>query len=379
MAALTAPSNQLMDTVETLPLVDGHCHCVLDGPVDATGFEQACTEADVPPPAGVSYLDGAAGLAIRRWCAPALDLPSGAPISDYLDRRTELGHDEVTRRLLQSAGLSHLLIDTGLMAGLISPSQLGSLSGAEAREVVRLETVAEQLASEGVGAADFAYAYTGALADATRNAVAVKSIIAYRRGFAIGPLRPSPGEVQQAAGEWLARGGRPRMDHPVLLRFLLWCAVDRGLPVQIHSGFGDRDIRLPEVDPGLLQPFLAASEPSGVPMILLHNYPYQRQAGWLAQVYQHVYLDVGLTIAQVGARADAVLAEFFELAPFGKLLFSTDAYALPELYLVGAAQFRHSLTKLLNGWVADGALPASDAARFASMVGAVNARRLYQL
>jgi predicted TIM-barrel fold metal-dependent hydrolase len=95
---------------------------------------------------------------------------------------------------------------------------------------------------------------------------------------------------------------------------------------------------------------LAAAEPSGVAVVLLHCYPYHRQAGWLAQVYPHVYLDVGLTLAQVGAQADVVLREFFELASFGKLLFSTDGYALPELYLVGAAQFRHSLTKLLSGW-----------------------------
>ena len=74
-----------------------------------------------------------------------------------------------------------------------------------------------------------------------------------------------------------------------------------------------------------------------------------------------MYVDVGLTVGHLGARADAVLAEFFELAPFGKLLFSTDAYRLPELYLVGAAQFRHSLGRLLDGWVAEGAMSAEDA------------------
>jgi hypothetical protein len=46
---------------------------------------------------------------------------------------------------------------------------------------------------------------------------------------------------------------------------------------------------------------------------------------------------------------------------------------------VGAAQFRHSFGRLLTGWVADGAMPATDAARVAEMVGAGNARRLYGL
>jgi predicted TIM-barrel fold metal-dependent hydrolase len=163
------------------------------------------------------------------------------------------------------------------------------------------------------------------------------------------------------------------------MRFVLWCGVDRGLPVQIHTGLGDRDLRLAAANPALLQPFLASAEPSGVPIVLLHCYPYHRQAGWLAQVFPHVYVDVGLTIAQVGARADAVIGEFCELAPFGKLLFSTDGYALPELYLVGAAQFRHSFGRLLGGWVADGAMAAEDGLRVAALVGAGNARRLYGL
>jgi predicted TIM-barrel fold metal-dependent hydrolase len=368
------------DVVAGIKLVDSHCHAVLSRSVDAAGFELASTEADVPAPPGVSYLDSAAGAAIRRWCPPVLDLSAGAPIEDYLDRRRQLGVEEVTRRLLGAAGLSHLLIDTGLGGeDLTAPLQLGDLGGAEAREVVRLESLAERLASEGIAAGDFASAYTDALDKATQDAVAVKTILAYRGGF-VGDLdRPSPGEVRHAAARWLARARIGRMDEPVLVRFLLWCGVERGLPIQVHTGFGDRDLQLADSNPALLQPFLSAAEPAGVPVILLHCYPYQRQAGWLAQVYPHVYVDVGLTLAQVGGRADVVLGEFFELAPFGKLLFSSDAYALPELYLVGAAQFRHSLTTLLGSWLADGAIQPVDAERLAMMVSSTNARRVYRL
>ena len=80
-----------------LPLVDGHCHPILAAaPSDREAFALAATEADVLPPAGVSLLDGPVGLAIRRWCAPVLDLPAGAPIEDYLDRRAELGPTDAT-------------------------------------------------------------------------------------------------------------------------------------------------------------------------------------------------------------------------------------------------------------------------------------------
>ena len=63
----------------------------------------------------------------------------------------------------------------------------------------------------------------------------------------------------------------------------------------------------------------------------------------------------------------------------GKLLFSTDAYALPELYLVGAAQFRYALARLLDGWVRADALSTVDAERVAAAIGGGNAARIYGL
>jgi hypothetical protein len=357
-------------------LVDGHCHRVLAADPDRAGFELACTEADLPPPSGVSYLDSQLGFAVRRWCAPALGLPAHTGIEDYLARRATLGWSAATVALLRAAELAVLLLDTGLGdADLLDPATLEILTGVPVREVVRLERLAERLAGR-TDAAGFAEAYAQTLAGATAGAVAVKSVIAYRHGLAIPPDRPTAAQVRRAAGDWLRTSGR--LTDPVLLRQVLWAGVDTGLPLQLHTGFGDRDLTLRSADPTLAQPFLAATMPLGTPVILLHCYPYHRQAGWLAQVYPHVYVDVGLTIGHLGARAAPVLAEFFELAPFGKLLFSTDAYLLPELYLVGAAQFRHSLRQTLDGWLADGAIAAADAERVTELVCAGNARRVYR-
>jgi predicted TIM-barrel fold metal-dependent hydrolase len=357
-----------------LPLVDAHCHLLLAEPADAATFERAMSEAGRP---GADAWDTPVGLAIRRWCPPVLDLEPFAPPGEYLDRRAELGLAEVTTRLLRAAGLSRLLVDTGLAGPeLAGPDALAASAGAPVAEVVRLERVAEDLALSGVGATEFASAYVERLTAATA-AVAVKSVVAYRRGLDVDPARPSSGEVRAAAGEWLASAPPPRLDHPVLLRFVLWAGIDLGLPVQIHTGFGDRDLRLSRSDPALLQPWLAAVEDAAVPVVLLHCYPYHRSAAWLASVYPHVHVDLGLTAGQVGARAGAVLAEYVELAPFAKLLFSTDGYRLPELYLVGAAAFRHGFGRLIDEWVAEGAMAAGDAERVARMVAGDNARRVY--
>jgi predicted TIM-barrel fold metal-dependent hydrolase len=90
-----------------------------------------------------------------------------------------------------------------------------------------------------------------------------------------------------------------------------------------------------------------------------------------------VYVDVGLAIGYVGARATAILGEFLELAPFAKVMYSSDAYGLAELFLVGAAQFRHSLGRVLGGFVDDGAMNVEDARAVAAAIGSGNATRLY--
>ena len=169
------------------------------------------------------------------------------------------------------------------------------------------------------------------------------------------------------------------MTDPVLLRHLLWAGVERGLPVQIHTGFGDPDADLRRCDPLLLRGFLELTRDRAVPVMLLHCYPFHRQAGYLAQAYPHVYLDVGLAVNHVGARAAAVVGESMELAPFGKLLFSSDAWGPAELHYLGALLWRRATATVLRQWVEAGDWSLDDAIRVATMIGSGNARRVYQL
>ncbi|MGV9239390.1 amidohydrolase, partial [Streptomyces nigra] len=93
----------------------------------------------------------------------------------------------------------------------------------------------------------------------------------------------------------------------------------------------------------------------------------------------HVYADSGAALVRTGARAATILAEILELAPFGKILFSSGAQGLPELHVVGAQLFRESLARVLGAWVAEGAWSPADAQRVAEMVSSGNARRVYGL
>jgi uncharacterized protein len=61
------------------------------------------------------------------------------------------------------------------------------------------------------------------------------------------------------------------------------------------------------------------------------------------------------------------------------MLYSSDAFGLPELHYLGAIGFRRDLARVTTEFVADGAWSAADAARVSAMIGAGNAARVYQL
>jgi uncharacterized protein len=107
--------------------------------------------------------------------------------------------------------------------------------------------------------------------------------------------------------------------------------------------------------------------------VLLHCYPYVREAGWLAHVYGNVYLDLSLTIPHVSRPAEAV-REALELAPVSKLLYASDASRTPELFLLAARRWREGLAEVLGE-----ALPLHEADAAGRMILRTNALGLYGL
>lgn len=376
-------TERLLAEIDRLPLVDHHVHGALRHDTDRSALEQMLTESDRPVPSWMTQFDSQLGFAVRRWCAPVLGLAPHADPETYVARRAELGTDEVNRRLLDDSGIGHYLLETGYKGeAILGPQGMAAASGRPVDEVVRLETVLEDVARAGVTAAELPDRFRETLAARSAAAVGLKSIVAYRHGFDFDPARPDEHEVTAAAGAWLAEceaTGTVRVGHPVLLRFALWCGVDRGLPIQLHAGYGDPDVELHRCDPLLLTRFIKNVEPYGTDLLLLHCYPFQRNAGYLAQVFPHVYFDVGLGINYTGMRSDAVIAESLELAPFAKILFSSDAWGPPELHHLGALLWRRGMARTLSAWTDSGEWDLGDALKVVRMIGHDNARRVYRL
>jgi predicted TIM-barrel fold metal-dependent hydrolase len=369
----------LAEHLRAVELIDHHVHGNFNEPVDRGAFEAAINEGSTDPvPDFMSQFDSPLGLSIRRWCAPLLGLDPLAAADDYWARRSELSPDELARIMLPAANVGRWIVDTGFKGDLITtPEQLTELSDVPASEILRLERLAEDLLEGGTSPADFPDAFRAALRTAvdSPDVVGTKTICAYRTGFDVDWSRPTDAEVVDHAGELSGRSKPLRVDSPVLVAFGVHEAAAHGLPIQVHVGFGDRDLDLHRTDPMLLLPLLRSMTP--VPVLLLHCYPFQRQSGYLAQAFDHVNFDVGLAINYLGVRSTGLVAEALETAPFAKQLYSSDAFGPPELHLLGSVLWRRAMGLVLGGWVRTGDCTVDDAIGIVDMVGVHNAERVY--
>ena len=367
-------NSSLAEYIADLALIDSHVHGYWTSGVDRGCFENGLNEANTTPLADFdSGFDTQLGFAVRAHCAPLLGLPAHADPETYWLRRAELSAVGLARIFLTAAAVSDWLVDTGLDDGIAGLRDMTEVPGVRVHEVIRLEQVAEQAAAH---PGDYCGNFRHILYSRAQSAVATKTVLAYRGGFAGDLTAPSNREVNAAAERWRDSGG-VRLADRVLLRFGLHEALGLGKPLQVHVGLGDRDCDLHRTNPILLLDFLRES--GDTPVVLLHCYPYEREAGYLAQAFNNVHIDVGLTVNHLGARSAAFLARTLELAPFRKILYSSDGFGPPELHYLGARLWRAGMASVLGDFVDRGEWSAKDARRVADLVGRGNAQRVYAL
>jgi predicted TIM-barrel fold metal-dependent hydrolase len=345
----------LREVLNAVALVDHHAHGILRAPPGTLDeFRGLFSESEHPRQwphvaTGMTYRRAIRALADFFGIEPTeeADLAAG-PGFDRLEsavfaHRLSIDPLEYASLLLQATNTEVLLIDDGFPEPSVSVewAELGELAACESRPIMRIERVFGESGADGV-----ARAVASARAD---GFVALKTVAAYRGGLDLNV--PDVRAGLEAALE--ANAADP-------------------LPIQFHTGFGDADLTLPLADPGLLKPLIERYD--GTPFVLLHCYPFVREAGWLAHVYPNVFFDLSLTIPHV-SRPAAALGEALELAPASKLLYASDAARTPELYLLAATWWRDTLARVLPELLED---PA-DAEATARLILRDNARALYDL
>jgi uncharacterized protein len=334
-----------------IPIVDGHLHPSLRSP-GVHAFARYFTEAAD----GGAIRDHAPHTLFFRRAVRELAELLGCPpdAESVLRSREALGFGDYMRLLVRNANVATLLVDDGYPPDAVSVEEMGAAGQCDARRVARIETLAESSFVNASSAADLVERTIAAL-DSQPGIVGLKTIIAYRCGLQISPVHWT--EVERAFAEERAVAGwdQPRLTAKplltaVLLAALEW-AAERAMPVQFHTGYGDRDIDLLAANPIHLKGLLEEQRYAGAPVVLLHAaYPYCREASYLASVYPNVWIDWSAVNPMLPpAQLRRVLEELLELAPYTKLLYGSDAWGIPDWIYLGSRAGREALTAALAG------------------------------
>lgn len=361
----------IRETVDSISLIDNHAHAVapLTSP-DA--FPDFFSEA----PNGCEHarhtLYYRAGLQLLR------DRFDGETEAELLEQRYDVDLQSYTHELLSDAGVGTILADTGIPD--VPIEEFRTYTDAGIHPILRIETIIEELLPEHDEFDVLETAFEERIEAALGGEhVGLKSVIAYRSGLDVSPADRS---AAAAAFESVSANWDGRIEHPDLLEYLVHRACDLAgeydAPVQFHTGFGDPDAHPNEVDPGLMYDLMHAHESTD--FVLLHaSYPYVQKASYVVSVVENAYLDVGLAIPFVYNDAEQVLREAMELAPTTKLLYSSDAYCVPEWYYLGAVRGREALSTVLEELLDAGRVSESYAEQIAHNVLRENAVTLYDL
>src|SRR5215212_2080516 len=325
-----------------IPVVDNHCHGVTKelafGNVEA--WRRTFTESTDP---GMPREHVATTAFYRRLIRTLASFFECKPDEETVFTvRTGRDAAELTGEPLGSANVQTLLLDTGYPPPeeVLPGDELGKLGDCRTGPMLRLEILMQRLLSEHGSLQDVKDALAARLDDVrAQGYVALKSIAAYRTGLAI---REWTDEEAEASLREYRRDGSARLAHKPLLDTLLHVAFAEAarqeVPVQFHCGYGDADTDLRLGNPLHLRAVLEEPGYRGMAVVLLHEcYPYTREGGYLAAVYENVYLDLSYGIPLLGyGEMFSFTHQALGVAPISKLLYSSDGIGVPEIHWLSA-------------------------------------------
>lgn len=362
-----------------LRAIDGHAHNILrKDALEGFSYPAAFTEGY-----DSEIVNGHARetLFYRRSLREIAELFGCEPTEEaVVHRRNALGFEQTATLCFEAARLEAVFLDDGFLPEKSLPWDTHERF-VPVRRILRLEHLAERLIPSCADFNGFIERFLAEIDPPQDNVVALKSIAAYRSGLDIAPPGADVAKERFEALKAETKSLDLRLSDKPLIDYLFSLALDaashHGIPVQIHTGFGDPDLDLRLSNPLHLRPILEARR--AAPIVLLHaGYPFVAEAGYLASVYPKVHVDIGLAIPflSVGGMR-RVVRSLLELAPITKLMYSSDAHVIPELFYLGAKWGRRVLADVLEEAVRDSDLSAAEADRAAEAILAGNARRLF--
>ncbi|KAK7267800.1 hypothetical protein RIF29_20479 [Crotalaria pallida] len=296
------------------------------------------------------------------------------------------GIQSICSTCFKAARISTILIDDGFEVDKKHYIEWHRSFAPVVGRILRIERVAEQILDEGLpdGSSWTLDSFLEVTVTVAGEIYGFKSVAAYYCGLEINTnvtKKDAEEGLAQVLAVWkpVLVANKNLIDYIFLQSLEVAKAYD--LPVQIHTGFGDKGIDMRLSNPLYLRSVLEDKRYSKCRFVLLHtSYPFSREASYLASVHSQVYLDFGLAIPKLSVHGMiSAVKELIELAPLNKVMFSTDGYAFPETFYLGAKKSREVIFSVLRDACIDGDLSIPEAVEAAKDLFARNAINFYKI
>lgn len=386
-----------------LPVVDVHCHpytrkekLTADEWVNTTAFgggSPAYLEAG-----GIAVDDAALDMLKRlkrdtlyyRYmihrlaeyfnCAPDVEVVVEARNAAIASK----GYETYTNELHVAGDITTLIMDFGYPLPPIDVAQFQREVGVEVVPLMRIEVLIMELLAQDISWSEFKRRYDDTISEALTNGgyKGLKSVIAYRTGLDIDPASRSVDQGAIAHDKLRRVRGRSG-DATKKLRDHLFCraaelCIEHDVPFQVHTGMGDWEVHLEACRPALLMEVFRYPAYRACKFLLVHTgYPYQAEAGYIANVLPNVWCDISEGLPFAGHAAKRIIAEVLEMAPISRVCYGSDTYGSPEPFYTSALLGKQALVQVMDDLIADGFLNEGEAQQAAKMILADNARELY--
>ncbi|KAK9158677.1 hypothetical protein Scep_005251 [Stephania cephalantha] len=371
--------------IEKIDLVDSHAHNLVSPDSDFP-FLRCFSEAQ-----GDALQQSIHSLSFKRSVRDVAELYGcEKSLRGVEAHRASSGLHSISSKCFGEARISALLIDDGIVLDKMLDLQSHRSFALVVRRIVRIERLAEAILDNEIPNGSkwtldlFTKIFKEKLNSIAGEAVALKSVAAYRSGLEINPFVEKK-DAEEGLSEVLSCEKPIRIQNKSLIDYIFLCSLDIALcfdlPIQIHTGFGDSDLDLRLSNPLHLRAVLEDKRYSKCRIVLLHaSYPFSKEASYLASVYSQVYLDFGLAVPKLSVHGMiSSVKELLELAPIKKVMFSTDGYAFPETFYLGAKRAREVVLSVLCDACDDGDLTIAEAIEAAEDIFKQNAVQFYKL
>ncbi|MBM7702107.1 amidohydrolase family protein [Metabacillus iocasae] len=307
-------------------------------------------------------------------CEPTLE-----EVVAYRNRRAT-NFKQFTHELFQDANLTGIVGDFGYPQPPLTKEHYQDLCGVRMWEVYRIEPVMVRMSEQCDSFTQFVESYREDVRNELQKdgVIGLKSIIAYRSGLDIQEMNES-----KAKNDYATFKANTRAEAKNLRDYCLHIAMEEctkaNKVMHIHTGIGDGDVILPKASPSFLLEMLRHEKYKSAKVHLVHGgYPWVEEAAFIVSILPNVYMDISLQNPFSGHGVKRILSQIFELAPFDKVMYGSDAFTMPEMNWLGVHLFKECFEEVLNEWVTCDYMDAETARIIGEMVLYRNFEHVYQ-